>query len=48
MLKRWVISAIRCDKPGAGGYNKGGYDGDARPGTGLGTGIFTADRTLTG
>jgi hypothetical protein len=30
------------------GTTRGGYDGDALPGTGPGTGIFTADRTLTG
>jgi hypothetical protein len=48
MPKRWVTSDVRCDKPGAGGYNKGGYDGDAWLETGHATGIFTADRTLTG
>jgi hypothetical protein len=30
------------------GTTRGGYDGDALPGTGPGTGIFTADRTFTG
>jgi hypothetical protein len=42
--KPWVISGAGSDKKDSGGYEQGGTTGDACSETG----IFTADRTLTG
>jgi hypothetical protein len=42
--KLWVISGARRDKTDSGGYEQGGTTGDACSESG----IFTADRTLTG